>query len=92
MDGIKCEEVIISNLVQRGKGQMCDPIRIVLQVYTKQGELIAENDPNEYSFSPKDMLEFAQWCANSCSSDLPRINLHAVERWVASKKSVGRVF
>lgn len=44
MDTIKCEEVIISTLARRGKGVKYSPIRVITQVFTKDGELIAEND------------------------------------------------
>lgn len=43
-DTIKCEEVIIARVVRRGDG-VNTPIRIITQVFTKSGELIAEHDP-----------------------------------------------
>ena len=39
-----CEEVIITDLTQRGKGIEGDPIRRILQVWRKDGTLIAEKD------------------------------------------------
>jgi hypothetical protein len=39
-----CEVIITNNLV-RGKGVEGDPMRKVLQVWSMDGELIAENDP-----------------------------------------------
>ncbi len=42
----RCEEVIITG-EKRGKGTEDDPVRYVLQVYAKDGKLIAENDPIE---------------------------------------------
>lgn len=39
-------EVIITTKERRGTGDGKDPIRIITQVYTKGGELIAEYDPN----------------------------------------------
>ena len=41
----KCEEVIITNLTLRGSGVEMDPYRRVVQVYTKDGVLLAEHDP-----------------------------------------------
>jgi len=41
---VRLEEVIITNLLRRGKGTTEDPMRIVTQVWTKDGRLIAEND------------------------------------------------
>lgn len=46
MDKVWCEEVIISTLTRRGEGTADDdPIRIIIQVFTKDGKLIAEYDP-----------------------------------------------
>ena len=45
MNTVKCEEVIISTLLRRGEGKPGDPIRVITQVFTKDGELIAERDP-----------------------------------------------
>lgn len=44
MSEIRMEEVIISELLRRGAGTPQSPIRKVLQVYSKDGKLIAEND------------------------------------------------
>lgn len=43
-DTVKCEEVIICFNKRIGKGVEGDPVRIVLQVFTKKGEIIAERD------------------------------------------------
>lgn len=42
---IKCEEVIITDKERRGTGETGSPIRKITQVYSKDGELIAEHDP-----------------------------------------------
>ena len=39
------EEVIITHLERRGEGVGDDPIRRILQIWTKDGDLIAEVDP-----------------------------------------------
>lgn len=41
----RCEEVIITDLLLRGSGTNEDPYRRVVQVWSKDGNLIAENDP-----------------------------------------------
>jgi hypothetical protein len=41
----KCEEVIITDMFLRGKGTPSEPYRRVVQVWDKDGTLIAENDP-----------------------------------------------
>ena len=45
----RVEEVIITENELRGDGTENNPYRRVLQVWTKDGELIAENDP----YTPK---------------------------------------
>ncbi len=51
-DTVKCEEVIICFNKRLGKGTEDDPVRIVLQVFTKDGEIIAERDAvNEYGIT-----------------------------------------
>lgn len=47
MKEIQCKEVIISTLTIRGQGVVGDPIRRITQIFTKEGELIAEHDPIE---------------------------------------------
>ena len=46
MDTIECKEVIISTLKRRGEGIEGDPIRVVTEVYEKDGTKIAEYDSN----------------------------------------------
>lgn len=52
-DSCFTEEVIISTLKKRGNGKN-DPIRIITQVFTTGGQLIAEHDPIR---DPKTFLE-----------------------------------
>ena len=52
MDTVKCEEVIICFNKRIGKGTEKDPARIVLQVFTKDGKIIAERDAvNEFGIT-----------------------------------------
>ncbi len=60
MDQVKLEEVILCSKERRGKGTEADPIRIIHQVYTKDGNLIAENDP-EVLYTKLDMCKFAEF-------------------------------
>ncbi len=60
MSEINVQEVIVSRLLTRGDGKK-DPIRKVLQVYTKSGELLTEDDPL-WRFCDADMLDFAKYC------------------------------
>jgi hypothetical protein len=50
MDRVKVEQVILCSKERRGDGKSYkSPIRIVHQVFSFEGDLIAENDPCEYS-------------------------------------------
>lgn len=45
MDAAKVIQVIETKLLRRGKGVESDPIRIVTQYWSLDGELLAEVDP-----------------------------------------------
>ena len=46
MNKVFCEQVIISTKEKRGDGKVYeDPVRCITQVFTTEGELIAEYDP-----------------------------------------------
>jgi len=72
IDTCKYEEVIISTLKKRGDGTKTSPIRVITQVFTKEGELIAEVDPLYNSddgidekimnMMYKNMIEFTLHC------------------------------
>lgn len=55
---IKNKEVIISTEQSRGQGTYISPMRRVIQVFTKDGGLIAENDPCG-SYTIETMMQFA---------------------------------
>lgn len=61
MKGVECKEVIISKLTKRGKGLKHSPIRIITEVYEKDGTKIAEYDPSPETFAQMDLLHFARW-------------------------------
>lgn len=44
MDSVICKEVIISTIRRRGDGTPNNPIRMVVEVFEKDGTLIAERD------------------------------------------------
>lgn len=45
MDTAILREVIETQILRRGKGIENDPVRVVTQFWTKDGELLGENDP-----------------------------------------------
>lgn len=61
MNTVECREVIISTLRQRGTGQKYSPIRVVTEVYDKDGTIIAEHDPRPETFNKWDLIHFARW-------------------------------
>lgn len=44
MKEVEVKEVVITTLARAGRGVQGDPIRIVVQIWEKNGELIAERD------------------------------------------------
>ena len=78
---VECKEVIITTILRRGKGIEGSPVRCITQVYTKDGVLIAEQDPFPETFTPEDMRQFARWC---CGNDLlgESITTEKVFEWV----------
>ncbi len=59
---VQCVEVIISKQLRRGSGKSNrSPIRAITQVFTKNGDLIAEHDPCPENFTPSDLVKFAQY-------------------------------
>ena len=61
---IECKEVIVSRLKTVGDGSDLNPFREVVQVFEKDGSLIAEKD-NFNNFSAKDMVQYALYCLES---------------------------
>lgn len=51
MDKVFTQEVIITTMLRRGKGVEGDPVRIVTEVFTKDGKKIAEYDPEASDIS-----------------------------------------
>lgn len=50
----RVQQVIITEQELRGNGTEADPFRRVLQVFTLDGELIAEDDPYPFTKSNRD--------------------------------------
>lgn len=61
MNTVICKELIVSTLSRRGEGVKHSPIRIITEVFEKDGTLIAEYDPMPGTFTQKDLLDFAHW-------------------------------
>lgn len=60
------KEVIVSQLSRRGTGRELDPVRIVTEVFEKNGTLIAWKDPYDGNkFVQGDLVNFARWCVTT---------------------------
>jgi hypothetical protein len=73
IDTVICEEVIITRTTRRGEGTTESPIRAILQVFNKKGELIAENDPYLNSENLRaELSNFAMfiWTKMACPIDI----------------------
>ena len=58
MDEVKLMQVIYCTKKRAGKGATeFDPIRVVTEIFTTDGKLIAENDP-EIIYTKKDLRDF----------------------------------
>ena len=63
MDTVICKEVIVSTLARRGAGTPGSPIRVITQVFEKDGTLIAEND--SMTLSEEDINDFWAYCESN---------------------------
>lgn len=85
MDTVECRELIVSTLKRRGAGcNLHDPVRIITEVYEKDGTKIAENDPCPEHYFAKDLIKFAKW-AKETDLDIHTLDIMAVDKWMDSK-------
>lgn len=78
---ISVREVIVSHISTRGLGTKRSPCRKVLQVFEKDGTLIAEKDDwDGDKFTQGDLVNFAIWCL---SYDNSRPVYSDVEKWLS---------
>lgn len=62
---IKVKELIVTDLSRKGTGKdVTSPIRTVLEVYTKAGELLAYND-SQGNYSVEDLISFSNFCVSN---------------------------
>ena len=75
--------MIISTLKRRGTGIKHNPIRIITEVYEKDGTKIAEYDPTPETFNQMDLLHFARWVKNN-EFDADKLDIRGVVKWLDS--------
>jgi|GEM_PF-6892040 len=74
-----CEEVIITTQKRVGTGQnITSPIRLVKQVFSKDGDLIAESDPMG-NYTVEDIMRFSEYVINS---GVRTPKLEDLDKWV----------
>ncbi len=62
---IQIKELIVTDLSRKGSGKdILSPVRKVLEVYSKQGDLLAFHDSCG-NFSIEDLVEFGQFCLSN---------------------------
>lgn len=79
MDTVICKEVIITTQSRRGDGKD-NPIRVITEVFEKDGTKIAEHDPSpEYDAR---LIGFAKWCI---ASKISSPTFADISKWCGSK-------
>ena len=62
---IQVKELIVSDLTRKGSGKSpFSPVRQVIEVYSKQGDLLAFHD-SYGNFSVEDLVEFGRFCLSN---------------------------
>jgi hypothetical protein len=87
MDKVFVTEVIISTQNRKGTGQdKLSPIRVLTEVFTKEGKKIAEHDPcqNDTTFCATDLVHFAKWWIGKGYVNTSQMNIHDVHTWLES--------
>jgi len=83
MDTVICKELIVATLTKRGKGEKHSPIRIITQVFEKDGTLVAEHDPFDETFCTMDLVHFAKWCIEK-NFQVQNVAPEDVNKWLDS--------
>lgn len=74
---IQVKELVITDLSRKGTGKdVTSPIRTVLEVYTKDGELLAYHD-SQGNYSIEDLISFS----NFCLSNKELSSEEALQKW-----------
>ena len=70
---IQVKELIITDLSRRGSGrEETSPIRSVLEIYTKEGELLAVSD-NQGNYTVEQLIAFAKLCRQKPEESIENI-------------------
>lgn len=78
-------ELIYCDLERRGKGQSKhDPIRRIRQLYSKEGVLFMEDDP-QVKHTEGDMVELVQFISDYIKNNGCMPPKDITDKWIASK-------
>lgn len=81
MDTVICKELIITTLKRRGSGIEHSPIRVITEVYEKDGTKIAEYDPSPETFTEMDLLHFSRWI-KKMNHDPDKLDSRSIVKWL----------
>ena len=84
---IECKEVIVSYLTKRGTGDKHSPIRIIKEIFEKDGTKIAEYDPSPETFTQNDLVNFSVWLKLK-KFDADEISQRTVNEWLDLNKQI----
>lgn len=74
---IQVKELIVTDLSIKGAGKdVTSPIRTVLEVYTKDGELLAYHD-SQGNYSVEDLISFSRFCLSNKELSIDE----ALQKW-----------
>ncbi|RTL48862.1 MAG: hypothetical protein EKK39_12010 [Sphingobacteriales bacterium] len=77
---IQVKELIVTDLSRKGTGKdVTSPIRTVLEVYTKNGELLAYHD-SQGNYSVEDLISFSKFCLSNKELSIDE----ALKKWKAN--------
>lgn len=70
---IQVKELVVTDLSKRGTGRdETSPVRSVLEVYTKEGELIASFD-SRGNYTVEQLIEFAKLCRDKSGDAVEKV-------------------
>jgi hypothetical protein len=88
MDKVECKELIVSTLGRRGDGTRHSPVRVITEIFEKDGTKIAEYDPSPETFAQMDLIYFARW-VKKMGYDPENIGGKMVFEWLESIENNG---
>lgn len=76
MNDVLAQELIVCRLATKGKGVQGSPLRRLTQIYSKDGQLVAENDPLG-GYTIEDLADL--------TTHLSQPGHHTLQEWLESR-------